>query len=126
MKYGPKSSAAINKAMEIDPTNPRVLLIAGTAKFYTPKAYGGDKDRALEYFRRSAAIFDSIAASKPAATTAPDWGHPDAYTYIGLAMMERGDTAQARTIFKHVLEIEPEFGWVKYEILPKLPAETSK
>jgi tetratricopeptide (TPR) repeat protein len=120
MKYGPASAKAINTAMELAPHNPRVLLVAGISKYYTPAAYGGDKDRALAYFRQSAAILDS--QSTHATTVEPDWGHAEAYTYIGISMMDRGDIAAARSVFEHVLEIEPEFGWVKYELLPRLPA----
>lgn len=121
MKYGPKASKAINTAMELAPDNPRVVLVAGSSKYYTPEAYGGNKDQALAYFQRAAGIYDAI---EPKETIAPDWGHPESYTYIGLINLDRGDTVSARSAFERALAIDPNFGWVKYELLPKLNEAT--
>lgn len=117
MTYGPKSGSAIEKARTLAPENPRVLLVAGINKFYTPSAFGGDKNEALGLFRRSAAIFD---AQNKQPTAQPDWGHEEAYTYIGIVMRDQGDTTAARAAFRKVLAINPEFGWVKHVLLPEL------
>lgn len=123
MKYGPKAGAAIKRAQELEPENPRVILIAGISRFYTPEAFGGDKEEALRLFKASAAIFDAQTKQE---TAQPSWGHEEAHTYIGITMMDKGDIAGARGAFEQVLKINPEFGWVKYVLLPELETQGKK
>ena len=41
MLLGRKASASLDKAVELDPDNPRVALQRGIGWFFTPKAFGG-------------------------------------------------------------------------------------
>src|ERR1700730_10726213 len=41
--YGPQASEALAKAKELNPNNPRVLLLEGQDKFFTPEQFGGSK-----------------------------------------------------------------------------------
>jgi hypothetical protein len=71
MQYGPQAQAALEKAKSLDPENPRVYLLEGQDKFYTPEQYGGSKAEAKKLFELAAKKFD---AHKPASTIAPTWG----------------------------------------------------
>ena len=108
---GPRSKRALGKAKRLAPDNPRVVL----ADFNTPRMWGGNKERAMEGFRRAAALF---AGEKPADPLQPVWGHGEAYAWIGLAHLDRDERGRARAAFEKALEIEPEFGWVRYVLLP--------
>lgn len=71
MQYGPLAQAALETAKGLDPQNPRVYLLEGQDKFYTPEQYGGSKVQAKQLFELAAQKFDTF---KPASAIAPSWG----------------------------------------------------
>ena len=119
MFLGPRSSRLLASAEKADPKNPRVILYKAISDFNTPKQFGGDKDRALAGFKEAAALFDDV---KPGDELEPSWGHPDVYAWLGIAHMERDQHTEARAALEKALEIDPEFSWVKYGLMPQLEA----
>ncbi len=120
MFIGPKAGKAIKKAMELAPDNPRVVLSAAIGDFNTPRMFGGNKESAMQGFQRAAELF---ALEKPAEPVEPVWGHSEAYAWLGLAYMDRDEREPAGMAFEKALEIDPDFGWVKYVLLPELEEE---
>ncbi|NUO81435.1 tetratricopeptide repeat protein [candidate division KSB1 bacterium] len=119
MILGPKSGAAFSAALRLAPENPRIIMLEAISKFFTPSMFGGDKDLALAGFKRSAEIFDKQTKTS---TIQPDWGHAEAYAWIGFAYLDQNKKAEAKTAFDRALVIDPEFGWVKHVLLPKAVA----
>lgn len=117
MTLGPKSDRAMEQAKELAPDNPRVLLIDGTGDYFKPSMFGGDKEAALQKFERAAQLAEREQVDDP---LQPSWGHADAYAWIGYAHMEADRPKEARHAFETALEINPDFGWVKHELLPQL------
>jgi len=70
-QYGPASSENIEKAKQLDPTNPRPVLLEGQAKFFTPEAFGGGKAVAKPLFEKAIPMFDAF---KPESDLHPTWG----------------------------------------------------
>lgn len=62
MKNGPKAKEAIDRALELDPKNSLAVLCQGRMHFHNPSFAGGDKDKALEEFRRVAQDTDDLRA----------------------------------------------------------------
>lgn len=114
---GPKSGNLLKKAEQLAPNNPRVVLSAAIGAFNTPKTWGGSKERALEGFQRAAELF---AREKPTDPIHPTWGHSEIYAWLGMAYMDRDEKDSAREAFEKALEIDPDNGWVKYDLLPKV------
>jgi tetratricopeptide (TPR) repeat protein len=50
----------------------------------------------------------------------PAWGHEEAYAWIGVAYLDKNDKAAARAAFERALAIAPAYGWVKYQLYPKV------
>lgn len=71
MQYGQVSSGYIQKAKELDPSNPRPYYLEGQSKFFTPEQFGGGKSVAAPIFEKALSMFDSF---KPASDLAPAWG----------------------------------------------------
>ena len=117
MTLGPKANRTMTRAKDLAPNSPRVVLIDGTSDYFKPSMFGGDKEAALKKFERAAQLAQQEEISDP---LQPDWGHAEAYAWIGYAHMEAGRTEEARQAFEHALKINPEFGWVKDELLPNL------
>jgi len=118
---GQEAAILISKSLKISPENPRVLLHAGISKLNTPEFFGGSKEKALEYFKHSVNIFEKINKEK-----AINWGQLDALAWLGIAYTRLEKYDSAISAFKRALEIEPEFGWVKYVLLPSAEKESIK
>ena len=117
MLLGPRSGRAIQKAEQLAPDNPRVVLSASISDFNTPKMFGGSKEKGLQGFQRATELF---AQEEPTDPIQPIWGHREAYAWLGIAYQDRGELESARAAFEKALEIDPDFGWVKYALLPEL------
>jgi tetratricopeptide (TPR) repeat protein len=122
MSLGPKANEAIEQAKTLAPKNPRVWIVSGTHDFYTPRLFGGDKERALEKFKKAARLAEQDPVDDP---LMPDWGHAEAHAWIGIAHMNAERYDQARTAFEAALDINPDYGWVKSVLLPRLNEQQS-
>jgi hypothetical protein len=69
--YGPLASEALAKAKELNPNNPRVYLLEGQDKFFTPEQFGGSKSEAKLLFEEAMKKYESF---KPESTIHPQWG----------------------------------------------------
>jgi hypothetical protein len=69
--YGPPAAKALETAKALNPVNPRVYLLEGIDKFYTPEQYGGSKEEGKKMFQEAAKKFESF---KPASSIHPSWG----------------------------------------------------
>lgn len=114
--YGPKSGKMIEKAFALEPNNPRLHIISGISAYYTPETWGGSKEKSRETFNKAAELFKNENVE----AILPDWGYSEVYGWLGLVELNLGDTSSAKVHFKRALEINPENGWVKYNLLPQV------
>jgi hypothetical protein len=82
MQYGPASASNIEKAIALDPTNPRPVYLEAQAKLYTPEAFGGGKSVAKPVFEKAITMFDTF---KPASELHPAWGKSMAQYFLAMA-----------------------------------------
>jgi hypothetical protein len=71
MQYGPQAQQALETAKKLNPENPRVYLLEGEDKFFTPEQYGGSKEEAKKLFEEALKKYDTF---KPASSIDPNWG----------------------------------------------------
>lgn len=71
MTYGPVAAEALETAKKLNPENPRVYLLEGIDKFYTPEEYGGSKTEGKKLFEEAQKKFETF---KPASSIHPAWG----------------------------------------------------
>ena len=117
MSLGPKANEAMKRAKEHGPNNPRVWIIDGTSDFYAPSMFGGDKERALTKFEKAARLAEQASPDDP---LMPSWGHAEAHAWVGVAHMEAERYDPARTAFETALDLNPDYGWVRSVLLPRL------
>lgn len=116
MIQGPKASRELERALELAPENPRVWLIKGSSAANTPKLFGGGTERALENLERAIQLFEQDDPMPPL----PRWGHAEAYAWMGQAHVAMREYGKARDAYATALQVAPEYGWVKYHLLPAL------
>lgn len=71
MTYGPVAAEALGTAKKLNPENPRVYLLEGQDKFYTPEQFGGSKTEAKKLFDEALKKFGSF---KTESSIHPSWG----------------------------------------------------
>ncbi|HEY6976627.1 MAG TPA: hypothetical protein VH396_10085, partial [Chitinophagaceae bacterium] len=55
--YGAEAGDALQKAMELNPNNPRLYYLQGMSLFNTPEQFGGGKDKAKPVFEKAVALY---------------------------------------------------------------------
>lgn len=117
---GPRSGREMGKAMELAPGNPRNYLIAGISAFFSPKIFGGGKEKARAELEKAIVLFETEAADHP---IFPEWGHDEAHAWLGQVFLETETPETAKVHFEKALEINPQNNWVKYVLLPNYEKE---
>jgi hypothetical protein len=71
MKYGPLFNNYINKAKELDPSNPRPDFLYAQSILHTPEQFGGGKGKALPHFKEAEKKYNNF---EPESELHPVWG----------------------------------------------------
>ena len=74
MSYGIAANQALEKALKLDPNNPRLYYLKGMSLFGTPVNYGGGKDKAKPVFEKAVQLYKE---QKPKPLY-PHWGQKQA------------------------------------------------
>ena len=82
MRYGPRSEAETNRALQLNPNCPRAYVVLGRRCLYAPRLFGGDVDKAIDFFRKSTAV---------------DPRYDEGFVWLAIAYRKKGDAAQAQT-----------------------------
>ncbi len=117
ISLGPKANRLSQEAVENDPDNPRAWLMHASQKLHTPRMFGGSIDEALDAYKKSVELFENRGEYDP---LEPAWGYTDALVWLGITYERLDRDEEALAVFHKVLEIEPDYAWVKYTLLPAL------
>ena len=117
MALGPETKRVLEKSKRLDGNNPRVVLIDGMSDYYTPAVFGGDKQRAISKLEHALELFAKEEIRDP---FQPSWGYDEACAQLGIMRQDAGDIEGAREAFVKALEVNPNNGWVKSQLLPGL------
>jgi hypothetical protein len=96
----------INRALQLAPGNPRVLLVDALSDYQLPPSSGGNKERALTKLRQAVAAFD---AERRGTQPVPGWGAAEACVLFARDLLDHGDPVAARDALERALVIAPEF-----------------
>ena len=96
----------INRALQLAPGNPRVLLVDALSDYQLPPSSGGNKERALTKLRQAVAAFD---AERRGTQPVPGWGAAEACMLFARDLLDHGDPVTARDALERALVVAPEF-----------------
>lgn len=113
MTLGSKSSKHLDKALQYSPNDPFVLMLKGSNLYYTPAMWGGDSEEAINYLNKAKEAFE-----KQGNYCTIDWLNNMAL--LGQAYHYEEQLQDALSTYKTALNTSGNFGWVKYNLLPKL------
>jgi len=77
----PEATAAIDNAKKLDENNPRIYILEGQDKYYTPEQYGGSKDEAKVLFEKAQKLFETF---RPETSIHPNWGKNQVTYFLSL------------------------------------------
>lgn len=81
MTEGPKATEALEKAKALNANNPRIYILEGQDKFYTPEQFGGSKEEAKKLFEKANGMF---MVAKPGSSIEPQWGRAQVGYFLSL------------------------------------------
>jgi tetratricopeptide (TPR) repeat protein len=116
-----KIGGLIDEALKSNPNNPRALYIQAVMKAQTPAFFGGDKKEAVKMFRKSIMLFEKNL-DKPGIS----WGYLETLAWLGQTLKDLGEYEDAEFTYNKGLDYEPDYGWIKYSLLPQLQKERNK
>jgi tetratricopeptide (TPR) repeat protein len=111
----------LKRAKELAPDNPRVLWAEASVYLYAPPENGGNRQRALETYRRMSEVSPAVSdASSPL----PDWGKPEALMSLAFSHLSQKppDLDAAREEAHAALRLQPEWSYVRDVLLPQIEA----
>ncbi len=112
---GPESVSIIDKALSLDSTNPYALTEKANSKLYAPVLFGGNpKEAVLLYQKAIASIERTLNGSKEY-----EWWHLNVMAQLAIAAEKSGQTELARSSYRKILRVAPNFKWVRDELYPK-------
>ena len=119
MYLGPQSEKLVDRALAAEPENPDAWMQRGSSRLFTPEMFGGDVEEAIAAFEKAVKYYEE----QPNHTG--NWRYLDALAWLGQAYQKGDRSAEAADVFSKALTVEPNFGWVKYKLLPKAVAKAS-
>jgi tetratricopeptide (TPR) repeat protein len=122
MQYGPKSTSTMERAIALAPQNPRVLMLEGISLYFKPAMWGGDKQKALANVQKACELSEKGACASTDAAL-PDWGHAEVFAWKGVMFAKGEDLDNAKAAYERALQLQPNYAWVKFVLLPKLAAK---
>lgn len=114
---GPKSIEEAEKSISLDKDNYFGYIQMGNIEYYMPSAFGGSKQKALQYYLKAKLIMDKIKPEN-------DWTYINLIAIIGMTYQELNNPKKAEEYYKLALNISPDFKWVKNELYPQFLKKT--
>ena len=117
----PKIHGLLDEAQQLDPNNPRVHVVRGHMLKNTPEFFGGSLKGAMKEFEYSISLFENNADVDPG--TFPSWGYLESIVETGNLYSALKDYKAAKQAYEKALEVAPNYGYVKYKLLPELESK---
>jgi tetratricopeptide (TPR) repeat protein len=115
---GKKSMTHAKMAIEKDSMSLHANFEMGNIWNYMPELFGGSKLKALQYYIKAISILENEKSG-----IKNNWNYLNLLVLAGQAAKELGNIQKAIYYFEKALETEPDFIWVKNELLPSLKTE---
>lgn len=106
---------AARSAVELCKDNYFAHVQLGNVRFYAPSVFGGSKKEALEYFLKAKELMER----NPENLTG-NWNYLSLLIVIGQTYDYLDDYPSARMVYEMILDLEPDFIYVRNELYPRL------
>jgi len=115
MYLGPKNIKHTELAIKYDDKLPEAIEMKASSKLFTPEAFGGDIPGAVKLYTKAVELYELNPEE-----LAFNWNYINALAWLGVAHQKAENNAEALKVYNKVLEVEPEFNWVKFALKPSV------
>ena len=102
---GSRSVSQMSKAKQLEPRNPRVLLLDAMADYDHAGASPAERAAALDELTQAANAYEQ---ERRDVSHVPGWGAAEVYVFLARCHLDRGETLAARESLERALLIAPE------------------
>jgi tetratricopeptide (TPR) repeat protein len=108
----------LNKALELEPSNPRTLWIQAVPYIVLPPERGGNVDRAIELYHK---MIENAGPLRPDSPL-PDWGKVEAWMSLANAHLKKPapDLEAAQEEARAALRLQPDWHYVRDILIPQI------
>jgi len=118
---GPKAVKQLQVAIEAGGNNPSVWIEKANSEANMPAFAGGSKEKAAASFREALRLYEADRG-----LSACNWRYLNTIVQLGQLLEEMKDFEGAREAYLRALKKEPDFKWVRDELLPALEKKIKK
>ena len=111
--YGPRSKEYAEKALNLDVNNAFAYMQMAHIQYYTPAIFGGSHTEAIRTYLKAINLME-----KDVHTSARNWQYLNALVVLAYVYREEKKYDVAIHYLYRALKVEPEFKWVKNELIP--------
>lgn len=112
LQLGNESFRLLHSAYQADQNNIQVLTDLGSALFFTPRIFDGDKLQAIRHFEKAILIIENSG------NTIFNWKYMNLLTLLASCYEKTNQDKNADKIYRKILRIEPNYLRVKNELYP--------
>ncbi len=111
----------LNRALELEPANPRVLWIQAVPYRVMPPERGGNLDRAIELYHKMVENSGPLTPQSPL----PDWGKVEGLMSLASAHISKPspDVNAAEEEARAALQLQPDWHYVRDILIPQIDAK---
>jgi tetratricopeptide (TPR) repeat protein len=111
---GQRGLSRLRRAEKLDPSNPRVVLVRGTAKIVLPKIFGGNPKDAVKLFEKAlATVRQEHRFMDLSVCEYGEWAQVDLLNWLGRAMARQGSKKESMEAYNRALARSPGNYWVQ-------------
>ena len=111
---GPRTMRYINTAFESTDTCFNCNVEMANRFFYVPKAFGGSKTEAVQYYEKAVELLESSALK-----TERNWIYMNTILMLANAYKETGQSERACLLYEQLLQYEPGADWIRERLYSK-------
>ena len=111
---GPRALKQLEKAIEAGKDSPAVWIEKANSEAHMPAFAGGSKEQATVSFREALRFYEAGGSVAPC-----NWRYLNTMVLSGQLLERMGDYRGATEAYRRALRREPDFQWVRDELLPE-------
>ncbi len=113
--YSHQSSSYAKKSVQLDKKNILGYVQLGNIAYYSPKLFGGSKQKALKHYLKALKLME-----KEPKNLKHNWNYLNLLTNIIMSYYKTEQYSLAKKYYIKTLKVEPNFHWLKNEMQSKL------